>query len=579
MYTVSGLVRDYSKQTGLKKDKEKDLKISFLSNIEMTRVRLLRVVLLFITMFYLIPTSFTIKADGTQRIVKRFYPSDDATVAGCCLNNNYGGLENLTIKVGASNDDVCRIFIKFNNLSHIAPGSVVESALLYLYMAVAPPLRRQVYCHLVGANWSESTITWRNQPNVAGLVASEIVYTTPRWLSLDVKESVAKIVSKDASDYSPNYGWRLSDKDEGNSSEVFAYHFYSNESSIDLHPFLEISYYPPHLDLEVLSNSTIAGTWIRMRVSRRTYGNEPVTCGNLKVVLSSSSTKKKFSLSKDGEAITELTIPHGSDSKEFWYYDENEATCRVYVRTEDYPNYGGGSVSITLASKPRDESPPVSTIAIGVPKYESDGVLYVAGSTGFSFSATDDVSGVDDIKYRVDDGQWSTYTGEFALSDYSDGLHIVEYYSVDNVGNNETKKALTIYLDKASPTISDAHPVESITQESASVNLTVKIKDEGSGVKEVRLTVDGASQGTMARSGDTYIKTVSLSEGSHTWVVEAVDNLDNAASQSYSFTLTITGGLSSISLYGAAVAIVIIIVIVVVALTLRKKKSKKASYF
>ncbi|MGQ9479731.1 MAG: CBM96 family carbohydrate-binding protein [Thermoproteota archaeon] len=90
---------------------------------------------------------------------KRFYPSDNATVAGCCLNNNYGRLENLTVKAGASVNDACRIFIKFNNLSHIAPGSVIESALLYLHMFVAPPLHRQVYCHRVSANWAESTVT------------------------------------------------------------------------------------------------------------------------------------------------------------------------------------------------------------------------------------------------------------------------------------------------------------------------------------------------------------------------------------------------------------------------------------
>ncbi|MEM2940665.1 MAG: DNRLRE domain-containing protein [Thermoproteota archaeon] len=522
----------------------------------------------------LVVSFYVIEAEETPLILKRFYPSDDATVAGCCLNNNYGGLENLTISAGASTNDVCRVFIKFNDLNRIPPGSVIDSAFLYLYVYGAPSLRRQIYCYRVtGANWTESTITWRNQPDAVELVASEVVPTTPRWLGLDLKESVAKFASKDASSYVPNYGWRLSDKDESNSSEVFTYCFYSNESSVDLNPFLEVKYYPPHLDLKVLSSSTIAGTWIRMEVSRRTRGNEPITSGNLRVVLSSSSTKKRFSLSDGGEPITELVISHGSDSKEFWYYDENEGTCRLYARTEDYPNYGGGSISITLTPKPRDTSPPVSTIVIGVPKHQSGDVLYVSGSTGFSLSATDDASGVSRTKYRVDDNSWDTYTEEFTLTDYPDGLHTLEYYSVDNVGNNETTKALLVYLDKVPPTISDANPVGSITRESASVNLTVKVEDADSGVKEVRLTVDGTSQGVMMPSGGVYTKAVSLSEGSHTWSIEALDNVDNVASQSYSFTLTVSGGLSSVWLYGVIAAIVIIIVVVIMALALRKKKT------
>ncbi|MEM2930166.1 MAG: DNRLRE domain-containing protein [Thermoproteota archaeon] len=544
----------------------------------MTRVRLFGIVLLLTVTLYPALFPLTIEANGAQPVFKRFYPSDDATVAGCCINNNYGKLENLTIKAGFSTSEVCRIFIKFDYLNYIAPGSVIESAFLYLYMYAAPSSRRQVYCHRVtGANWTESTITWGNQPDTAELVSSEVVPTVPRWLVFDVKESVAKFASKDASDYAPNYGWRLSDKDESNSTEAFVYHFYSNNSNVALLPFVEVSYYPPHLNLEVLSGSMIAGNWIKMKVSRRTYGNEPITCGNLTVILSSSSTKKRFSLSEDGEPVTELIIPHGSDSREFWYYDENAATCRVYARTENYPNYGVGDLSITLAPRPRDNSPPVSTVVIGVPKHQSDNVLYVAGSTVFALSATDDVSGVSRTKYRVDDGSWNLYTEEFTLSDYPDGLHTIEYYSIDNAGNNEANKVLVVYLDKTPPAISGAHPVGSIAQESASVNLTVKIEDEGSGVKEVRLTVDGSSQGLMTLSGEAYTKPIDLGDGDHTWIIEAVDNVGNMASQSYSFTLTVSRESSLIWPYGVIIAISIVVVIIIALLVMRRRKA--SSYF
>lgn len=70
-------------------------------------------------------------------------------------------------------------------------------------------------------------------------------------------------------------------------------------------------------------------------------------------------------------------------------------------------------------------------------------------------------------------------------------------------------------LDKTLPMISDASPTVSLTVLSAliSVSFTVRIKDADSGVKAVELIVDGISQGAMSKNGDTYSKTVTLSEG------------------------------------------------------------------
>ena len=100
------------------------------------------------------------------------------------------------------------------------------------------------------------------------------------------------------------------------------------------------------------------------------------------------------------------------------------------------------------------------------------------------------------------------------------------------------------------------------------MTFTVKVEDSGSGVKEVKLTVDGASQGLMSQSGSTYTKTLSLSEGSHTWVVEAVDNVGNTATQKYSFTISTWMSL----LPYLIAATIVIVIIAVVALMLRRRK-------
>jgi hypothetical protein len=72
----------------------------------------------------------------------------------------------------------------------------------------------------------------------------------------------------------------------------------------------------------------------------------------------------------------------------------------------------------------------------------------------------------------------------------------------------------------------------------------------------------------MSRSGNTYTTTVSLSEGSHTWSIEAVDNVGNTATQKYSFTISTWMSLLP---YLTAIAIVIVI-IATAAILLRRRK-------
>jgi hypothetical protein len=213
---------------------------------------------------------------------------------------------------------------------------------------------------------------------------------------------------------------------------------------------------------------------------------------------------------------------------------------------------------------PPDTTPPVTAIALSEPKHQVGSTTYVSGLTTFTLSASD-ASGVKETRYKID-GAWTTYSSGFTLATLPDGEHTIYYYSIDNAGNSEAEKTLTIVLDKTPPTISDASPTGTIG--STPVTLTVKVEDSGSGVKEVKLIVDGVSQGTMSMSGSTYSKTISLSEGSHTWVIEAVDNVGNTITQNYS--LTIAKGLP-MEIYLTIAAIVIVIIIAAVAIMLRRR--------
>jgi hypothetical protein len=68
-----------------------------------------------------------------------------------------------------------------------------------------------------------------------------------------------------------------------------------------------------------------------------------------------------------------------------------------------------------------------------------------------TFTATDDMSGVAETYYRVNGGTWETGTVA-TVSD--DGEHTVEYYSVDNVGNEEDVQGpVDFKIDQTPPTI------------------------------------------------------------------------------------------------------------------------------
>jgi hypothetical protein len=116
----------------------------------------------------------------------------------------------------------------------------------------------------------------------------------------------------------------------------------------------------------------------------------------------------------------------------------------------------------------------------------------------------------------------------------SDGVYIIEYYSVDNVGNPEMQKQYTIYLDNTAPVTditvgdpkfrTDNFDDWNITSSS---QFTLTSTDIGSGVETILYQID--SDTPRIYNGSYFILTGA--EGVHTIRYWARDNVFNTESQ------------------------------------------------
>ena len=73
-----------------------------------------------------------------------------------------------------------------------------------------------------------------------------------------------------------------------------------------------------------------------------------------------------------------------------------------------------------------------------------------------TLNAIDDNSGVKNTYYRIDSGSQQTYTSPFTVS--SDGIHMIEYWSIDNVENEESHHTESFKNDQETPTLEITKP-------------------------------------------------------------------------------------------------------------------------
>lgn len=109
-------------------------------------------------------------------------------------------------------------------------------------------------------------------------------------------------------------------------------------------------------------------------------------------------------------------------------------------------------VSVLTPKANADGNPPITTLIIGQPKYNTTETTFVIPDTLFTLNATDP-EGESDVNctfYKVYNvtlpGAFQEYFGPFNLASYQNGNYTIAYYSVDYENNIEETKEENVTL-------------------------------------------------------------------------------------------------------------------------------------
>ena len=124
-----------------------------------------------------------------------------------------------------------------------------------------------------------------------------------------------------------------------------------------------------------------------------------------------------------------------------------------------------------------------------------------------------------------------------------DGLYEVDSYATDKAGNNETAHSTSAYLDNT-PVATIAAPTATQYGHSDILTLIYSVSDgSGSGVQSSAPTMDGKTtlqDGTPVANNLVIYLLTQMSVDTHTFAVASLDNLNNAGTQSVTFSIVVT---------------------------------------
>jgi len=140
---------------------------------------------------------------------------------------------------------------------------------------------------------------------------------------------------------------------------------------------------------------------------------------------------------------------------------------------------------------------------------------------------------IDSTMYRIDIGAWMTYDSPFVISD--EGVHTVDYCSVDSDGTMEETKRVTVKIDKTLPELTFV-TTNGTVFENGSADIEWECSDDVSGVDLVEYCVDGGSYVQCA--SESYVNLCNISDGTHVLSVRVYDHAGHCSEADIVFGVT-----------------------------------------
>ena len=227
------------------------------------------------------------------------------------------------------------------------------------------------------------------------------------------------------------------------------------------------------------------------------------------------STGGSFSLARGG-GVVQTTVPLTQGTDGFVITVTNEAGLTAQL-------------SRTLVY---DVTPPAGSVV-----FPAAGG-YVRGTVDLSVDATDNLTGVSSVGFRIDGGSSvagsaqsnpSNFTAALDTKTLADGSHTLVVTLTDGVGNS-AQLTSTFVVDNTPPSVSVTSPAAGSVVNGA-VDVTATASDATSGVSSIVLLVNGTAAGSCADATSCTVSfnTATLADGAFNVTAQAVDGAGNGA--------------------------------------------------
>jgi hypothetical protein len=196
------------------------------------------------------------------------------------------------------------------------------------------------------------------------------------------------------------------------------------------------------------------------------------------------------------------------------------------------------ATSERAAEKPAGTQPATADNQVGN-IYNDGKTTYATSQAKFELTATDNISSLDFIEYKINDAyQFSVYGHPFSLD--KEGPHKITYRSVDRVGNREEDNVFNVIIDNTGPTLNFALNKAPIVIDgkrylAPGTKLEIRATDNYSGVKSVEYSTNG-SDWQPYKDGIVLDKA-----GAAQLKYRAIDNLGNKSENLSGFSTTTPG--------------------------------------